>query len=181
MCCRQPTWHGFCTHLHIVTALFVCLWSWQALAATPLSAVTSFFGVDNTVASEVPPPITSPELERLLVELDACQREWDELRDSQFKGFFELKEGVTKVFVPESPSITAFNFVLTNPDTSLLMCAEDSATRRAWLKLIRARVNRQQEVRFRRFLQDFYLASLLTRKKMRTTALLNTASTCGTV
>jgi hypothetical protein len=42
------------------------------------------------------------------------------------------------------------------------MCADDSNSRREWLKLLRARVNKLQEVRFRRFLQDFYLSALLT-------------------
>ena len=47
------------------------------------------------------------------------------------------------------------------------MNADDAKSRKEWIKAIRARVNKTQEVQYRKFLQDFYLSSLLSRNQQK--------------
>jgi hypothetical protein len=88
-------------------------------------------------------------------DLDAIQAKIEEQKTNLRKGTIRLTEGLTDVLVPESSSTTyrtAYPFEIITEERTLTLCAADAEDRRDWIRLIRAKTQRNRQVLFKRFL-----------------------------
>jgi hypothetical protein len=88
-------------------------------------------------------------------EIDIVSAKIEDLKSLLRKGTITLTEGTTEVVVPESSSVTfrtAYPFDIITGDRTLSLCAADAEERRDWIRLIRAKTQKNRQVLFKRFL-----------------------------
>eukprot|EP00475_Leptophrys_vorax_P033217 TRINITY_DN51982_c0_g1_i1.p1 TRINITY_DN51982_c0_g1~~TRINITY_DN51982_c0_g1_i1.p1 ORF type:complete len:940 (-),score=225.60 TRINITY_DN51982_c0_g1_i1:107-2608(-) len=103
---------------------------------------------------------------KVKVELDAVKSKIQQQKDTLRKGVIQLIEGVTEVLVPEtfdSTYRTAYPFEVLTRERLLVLCATDADDRRDWIRLIRAKTQKNRQVLFKRFLPSAKQAARLLR------------------
>lgn len=97
---------------------------------------------------------------RVRQELESIKQKIHFQKDSLRKGVIHLVEGVTEVLVPETSTTTyrtAYPFEIVTPERLLILCATDAEDRRDWIRLIRAKTQKNRQILFKRFLPSVRL------------------------
>jgi hypothetical protein len=103
---------------------------------------------------------------KIKAELESVKVKIQQQKDDLRKGVIQLVEGVTEVTVPEtfdSTYRTAYPFEILTKERLLVLCATDADDRRDWIRLIRAKTQKNRQVLFKRFLPSAKQAARLLR------------------